>query len=166
MEIKTYILNCFLLLIPVFAWNMIFANKLPEKYTDKGKWDDIPKALAAVENTLRTIVFLLPVLMKLNLDSDRAIVGLIIYLIGLVIYFISWSLQMYRPDSSWSKSLLGTMAPAYTPIIWLSGIALIGKENFLEIPNVSLFYFIISLVFVIAHSLHAYLAYKQNSSVS
>ena len=156
-----YILNCFLLLLPVFIWNMIFANKLPEKYTDKGKWDDIPKALSAVENTLRTLVFLLPVIMILNIDSDRAVVGLIIYIVGIIIYFISWAVQMLRADSSWSKSLLGTMAPAYTSLIWLNGIALIGKENFLDIPNFALFYFILSLVFVIAHSLHAYLAYKQ-----
>ena len=145
---------------------MIFANKLPEKYTEKGKWDNIPKLLAALENTLRTIVFLIPVLMKLNLNSDRAIVGLVVYLLGIIIYFISWSLQMYRPDSNWSKSLLGTMAPAYTPIIWLNGIALIGKENFLEIPNFALFYLIISFVFVIVHSLHAYFVYKQNNSPS
>ena len=165
MEIKTYILNCFLLLLPVFIWNMIFSNKLPVKYTDKAKWDNIPKALSAVENTLRTLVFLLPVIMIFNLNSDRAIMGLIIYCLGIIFYFISWVVQMVRPDSAWSKSLLGTMAPAYTPIIWLNGIALIGKENFLEIPNFALFYFIISLVFVIVHSLHAYLAYKQNTEV-
>lgn len=159
-----YILNCFLLLLPIFIWNMIFANKLPIKYTDKAQWDNIPKLLAALENTLRTIVFLVPVLMILDLGSDRAILGLIIYIVGIIIYFVSWGVQIYRPDSSWSKSLLGTMAPAYTPFIWLNGIALIGKDNFLEIPNFSLFYFIISLIFVIVHSFHAYISYNQNKA--
>ncbi len=162
---KQYILNCFLLLLPIFAWNMVFANKLPQKYTDKGKWNDIPKALAAIENTFRTIVFLSPVLMILNINNDRTTIGLIIYIIGLIIYFLAWLLQMYRPDSPWSKSLLGMMAPAFTPIIWLNGIALIGQENFLKIPGFSLFYIIISLIFISVHSLHAYIVFKQNIEV-
>jgi hypothetical protein len=161
MDIGTYLLNCFLLLLPIFIWNMIFANKLPEKYTDKGNWDNIPKLLAAAENTLRTIVFLLPVVMKLSFSGTQAIIGLVIYLIGMIVYFASWTIQIKFPEHSWSMSLLGTMAPAYTTLPIFIGIGLIGKESFLNIPNISLFYIILSIVFVAVHSIHAYLAYTQ-----
>ena len=162
MNITPYLLNCFLLLLPIFIWNIIFARSLPDKYTDRGNWDNIPKLLAAAENTLRTIVFLLPAVMKLTLTNAQAIVGLIIYLIGIIVYFASWTMQIKFPEHSWSKSLLGSMAPAYTSLLLFLGIGLIGKESFLNIPKISLFYIILSIVFVVIHSVHAYLVYIQS----
>jgi len=37
-----YLLNCLLLLLPIMAWNLIFASKLPRAYSDEVFSKDIP----------------------------------------------------------------------------------------------------------------------------
>ena len=108
-----YLVNCFLPLLPVIIWNVIFFKKLPIAYTSEEIWDNIPRWLDIAENVLRVAVFLLPLLLKLSWETKIQKTGLIIYAIGLLIYFASWVWQMYFPDSNWSSSLIGHMAPVY-----------------------------------------------------
>ncbi|MFC1996709.1 hypothetical protein ACFLXI_03755 [Chloroflexota bacterium] len=69
---------------------------------------------------------ILPLLMPLHWDTPQAIAGIVVYLIGLLVYFASWLPLKFSPDSIWSNSLSGFLAPAYTPLFWLIGITLIG----------------------------------------
>lgn len=155
-----YLLNCFSLLLPVLLWNIAFMDKLPKGYLSTAIWDKIPSWLNVTENILRAMVFLLPLFLKLSLESKIQKIGLIVYLLGLIIYYASWIWPIYFPNSNWSNSLIGYMAPAYTTIVFFTGIALIGQQSFLNIPRIGLIYFILSIAFVIVHSYHAYLAYK------
>ena len=122
--LKLQWMNCFWLLIPVLAWNARFSSKLAhpafEFDTAVSKW------VLLLENLLRASVMILPLLMPLRWDTEQAKIGIILYLIGLLVYFASWLPLMYSPDSAWSNSLAGFLAPAYTPLLWLFGIGLIG----------------------------------------
>ena len=124
-------------------------------------WNDIPVFIGNVENILRIVVFILPLLMILSLKTKIQRIGFVLYILGIIIYFLSWAVQIYLPDGLWSKSILGFMAPAYTTIIWFVGIGLIGNKSFLKIPYMSAIYIAISILFVIFHSLHSYIVFQR-----
>lgn len=85
--------------------------------------------------------------------------GLVLYVIGTLLYFASWLMLMYFPNSTWSKSALGLLSPAYTPLFWLIGIGLIGDSLYFNIPYRRWWYFFIVIVFLIFHNWHTYLIY-------
>lgn len=160
-QILQYALNCFILLIPIFLWNIFFATSLPRGYSIEFFWKDIPPIVGTTENILRIIAFFLPLLMPLTIKTTSQKIGLGIYLAGVAIYFLSWIMQIYYPDSAWSSSLFGFLAPAYTTIIWLIGIGLIGNKLFIKIPYHPIIYIAISAVFVFVHTTHAYIVYTR-----
>jgi len=160
----SYLLNCFILLLPVLIWNLIFYKKLPDLYQNK-KWDNIPKGIKVVENILRIFTFIFPLFLKLTLSSSIQCTGLIIYMAGIILYFMSWIMQIYFPETVWSRSMLGFMAPAYTTIIWLSGISLIGQKMIFDLGYNFSIYLIISLLFVVIHTVRSFLVYNKNSSI-
>ena len=131
-QILKYTPNCFILVIPIFLWNILFAASLPRGYSMEFFWKDIPPIIGTTENVLRIIVFFLPLLMPLTIKITGQKIGLGIYLVGLAIYFLSWIMQIYYPDSPWSSSLFGFLAPAYTTIIWFIGIGFIGNKLFIK----------------------------------
>jgi len=117
-------LNCLCLLIPVLAWNAIFSSKLVHTAFE---FDEIVSPwILLLENVLRLTVFVVPLFMPLRWDISQSKIGIAIYAIGVLIYFVSWIPLMVAPQSTWSNSLLGFLAPAYTPLLWLIGIGLIG----------------------------------------
>ena len=74
------------------------------------------------------------------------------YALGVLVYFASWLPLIYSSAAAWSKSAAGLLAPAYTPLIWLAGIALVGGSR----P-----YALASLLFVGLHVYHNILAHRQ-----
>jgi len=155
----TYFWNGFLLLIPILWWNWLLADYLPPTYQPATFENAIPPIVVYGENILRFIVLALPVFMKLSIQKKIAKTGLLCYLLGISIYFASWIVLMLFPESSWSTSALGFMAPAYTPIIWLVGIGLIGHHTFIKIPYFPQLYISLSVLFVLFHTLHAYIVF-------
>ncbi len=136
-------LNSFWLLIPILAWNLIFSSYLSHPAFE---YDEaVSKWILTLENVLRFAVMILPLLMPLHLEKPQNKIGIVVYLIGLIIYFASWIPLMVAPDSAWSNSLLGFLAPAYTPLLWLLGISVISGWW----P-----YLLLSLVFVGIHIGH------------
>ncbi len=160
-KLGKYIRSCFLLLIPVYIWNIIFMKSLPKGYSMDFFWKDIPAIIGNTENVLRIIVFTLPIIMTLSFETKIQKIGFGIYLFGIIIYFLSWTAQMYFPELFWSKSIFGFMAPAYTTIIWFVGIGLIGKNSFIKIPYLSAIYIFLSAVFVVFHSIHCYIIFQR-----
>ena len=154
-----YLKNCFLLLIPIIAWNLIFMDDLPKKLNMEFPIDDIPAIVGYGENILSVIVFALPLFMIFSLKTKVQKTGFIVYLIGIIIYFASWIALIYFPTSVWSLSWLGFVAPAYSTLIFFVGIGLVGQESVLKITYLSKLYLLISVLFVIFHSIHAYLVY-------
>lgn len=63
-NLTSYLLNCFLLIIPTLLFNVIFASSLPKAFSAEIFWKDIPPVLATGENILRGIVLIFPFLMR------------------------------------------------------------------------------------------------------
>jgi hypothetical protein len=141
MKIKTlkkYLLNCFLLTIPIMIWNIIFTSKLPQYYQPEIFWKDIPVWLEYFENISRI---------------------LILYIGGTLIYFASWLVLIYFPNSSWSSNIFGFMAPAYTPLLWLTGIGFVGNSFYFNLPYKRCFFILIVIIFLILHNFHTMTIY-------
>lgn len=117
--------NCFWLLLPLLAFNLVFASKLPERYSAD---DAVPTWLAWLEHGLRVPAFFGPLLMPLGFGTRTQQVGLAIFVVGSLVYLASWIPPLRRPDSPWARSLLGGMAPAYTPALFFTGLAVLGDS--------------------------------------
>jgi len=162
--IPPYLANCFWLLLPILAFNAIFAKYLPPQYQSASFWNNIPAWIAIPENLLRLPVFLLPVMMRFPVSSLRRTLGLALYIAGTSIYFAAWAMQIAFPESSCATSILGFMAPAYTPILWIVGIGLIGNTAiFHPLPYQPWIYFSLSGLFLVFHNLHTWLVYTRQS---
>jgi len=157
-----FALNCFLLFIPVFIWNAALYRKLPSGY-QKPAWDEIPRWIAISENVLRIIVFILPLFLRLSLTLPVQRAGLILYGCGILLYFLSWLIPIRAPESRWSRSGPGFTAPAYTTILWLAGIMLMGQETTVGLPYEFFMYGIVCLLFWAVHTGHAWLVFRQQS---
>jgi len=158
-----YLLNCFWLLVPILAFNLIFTPSLPRDYQMAAFWKDIPAAVGAPENVLRVLVFLAPLIMRLRLSGPAERLGLALYLAGTLVYFASWWALIASPESACSRSALGFMAPAYTPILFLVGIGLVGKVLFVPgVPYRPWMYWGLSGLFLLFHNLHAGMVYARS----
>jgi hypothetical protein len=161
-RISSYLCNCFWLLIPILAFNLIFTRQLPATYHTGVFWKGIPQAIAVPENLLRTLVMILPVFMRLGVSTQRQRIGFGLYLAGLLIYFASWIALIAAPRCTWSTSAMGFMAPAYTPVIWLAGIGLIGHQlQFSTVPFKPWMYWALSAAFLTFHNLHCFTIYSR-----
>ena len=164
LPISSYILNCFLLLIPILAWNVILGSKLPVAYQTETFDKDIPLAVAVGENVFRSLVMFLPLLMPLSFASRSQRLGLYVFIFGLLVYFLSWMVLIIFPASAWSMSAAGFLAPAYTPLIWLIGIGLIGTQLYFNSPYQSWMYILLSVIFLSFHITHAAIVYLRLNS--
>lgn len=156
---KRYICNCFLLTVPILVWNSLLAGKLPQAFTQEVSGSDIPSIIIIGENISRLLLFVLAFLMPLKLESNRHFQGLALYILGLLLYFSSWILLIFFPFSAWSTSLPGFMAPAYTPIVWLLGISMIGSTYHYKLPFKRWHFPTCSIVFLLFHNFHTFLLF-------
>jgi len=157
--LKPYFLNCFILIIPILIWNVLLTDQLPENYQPEVFSRGIPNALTYVENISRFFLFVITFLMPLSFHTKKQKIGLYVYLLGLIVYFASWIILIYFPTSIWSNSVMGFVAPAYTPVAWIAGIALIGDSFSFSIPYRRWIFISVSTVFLPAHISHAVLVY-------
>lgn len=127
----------FLLLIPVLIWNALFFSKLPAVYSsDAG----VPSWLLVIEWGLRLVVFAWPLLLILGLGKGIHKVGLILYVTGILVYYAAWLVQIYAPSSALAGYPLVALAPAWLPLIFMSGIGLMA-ESWGYVAAVTLFVF-------------------------
>jgi hypothetical protein len=157
--LKKYALNCFLLTIPILVWNILLADQLPAAYQEAVFWKDIPQFLAFGESISRIVLFLLMAVMPLRLTTRTQKTGLALYGFGTLVYFGSWLTLMYPISSAWPSSAIGFLAPAYTPIIWLVGIGLIGDSFAFDVRYRRGYFFGVALVFLGFHVAHAWLVF-------
>lgn len=146
---------------PIMAWNIFMADKLPNAFQPEIFQKDIPMYIVYGENFFRLMLFLLTFLMPLSLRSGTQKFGLIVYMMGLIAYLSSWLVLIYAPDSWWSNTVLGFMAPAYTPTLWLTGIMLTGTKFYFELKYSKWYFFIPSLCFLLFHNLHTWMIFNR-----
>jgi hypothetical protein len=162
MEWLKFLFNGFLLIVPILIWNGIFFSRLPAQYQPPIFEQGIHPIISFGENILRIVIFGLPLLFMVGLSTKTQYLGLGLYLAGVIIYFLSWLPLIFAPESAWSTSLPGFMAPAYTPILWMVGVALWGDSFYLPIAYKPLHYLIPAALFSIFHCVHAVLVYIRN----
>jgi hypothetical protein len=133
--------------------------KLPQNFQPEIFWKDIPPFLFYGENISRIVVFLFTLLMPLDFSTKGQKKGLFLYVGGIVVYFSSWVLLIEFPNSEWSNSIIGFIAPAYTPLVWLIGIGLIGKSFYFNVPFRKWFFILASILFLLFHNFHAITIY-------
>lgn len=160
-NIAPYMLNCGLLMLPILLWNAALSSQLRGPWSADVFWHAIPFALSAIENSSRWLVTALPFLMRLELRSSIQVRGLIVFHVGVAAYAASWVAILLAPDSAWSTSVVGFVAPAGTPAIWLLGLAMLGQRLHCGQAYRWWMYLVPATVFVIAHVTHAALVYTR-----
>ena len=151
-----------MLLVPAILWNVALTERLPPALSFAEFWREVPAPLAFAENGLRVAVFALPFIMPLRLSAPTSKPALLIYAIGTLVYFTSWLALIFFPASSWSTNALGFTAPAYTPFLWLFGIALLGRQLFWGAFYRWWMYLLLSLAFLATHISHTALVYARS----
>jgi len=159
MRIYRYLLSCFLLLIPVLLWKLIFTPYLPEVFRNADLWNNTPRLIKWGEYLLGVLVFILPFFMPLQVKSKIQRTGLSVYLTGLVVFLFAWRPLILYPDGSWSNSLMGFIVPDIALLMVFTGIGLIGKRLFFNVRYHSLVYILISFVYILFHSIHFFVVY-------
>ena len=140
---KLSLLNCFWLLVPILLWNVLFTPKLAQEGFRSD--ENVPRWILVAETVLRVVVFALPVLLPLQWADRLSRAGIVVYVVGTLIYCGSWIPLVYLPDARWSTSALGVLAPYFTPLIFFVGIGLIGH---------SWVFVLMSVLLIIFHTWH------------
>ena len=153
-------LNCFWLFLPVLAFDALYAAALPAALQPDIFWRDIPPVLSATETVGRVATMVLAAYMPLAFHGARRKLGGLVYLAGMAAYLGSWLALMRLPESAWSLSATGFAAPAYTPLVWLAGISLIGSGRSRRLDGA---FAVAALAFCAAHVAHALLVWSRVS---
>lgn len=133
--------------------NLALWPLLPEAFQPAQFDRGVPGWLLWLEDGARTLVFGLPVAMRLRPSRSR--LGSWLLIGGATLYLLSWLALIVAPASGWSTSLAGFSAPAFLPLLWLVGMALSGEFYGRIIAYRRSYYLLPSLVFVGAHVTHA-----------
>ena len=156
---KKYFLNCFVLTIPILVWNILLTDKLPKTTKPEILIQHISQLITYPENIIRIILFTMMAFMPIQISKTIQKQGLFLFVFGTFIYFISWLVLIYYPESIWSKSAFGLLSPAYTPALWLIGIGLIGDRFYFNLPYKRWIFISLSIIFLIFHNIHTYEIY-------
>jgi len=143
MKLELHLLNCFWLMLPLLAWNLILGPKITDPRITSD--DHSLKGLLIAENVMRMIVFALPLLIPLKLGDPLRLAGLIVFVVGTLVYFTSWLPLILAPKSAWSNTTNGLLAPRISPLCAFLGIALIGH---------SWLYCSLTTLFIVLHLWH------------
>ena len=153
--------NGFVPIIPILVWNKLFVSRLPAAFDAKTFNRGISLILISSENMFRAMVFIMPLFFRTNLSSSMGKVGFLIFLSGASLYFLSWLMLIYFPDTTWSTSLFGFTAPAFTPLIWLVGLGLMADSYYFNAPYFKWHYLLPAAAFTGFHLLHTWHIYKR-----
>jgi hypothetical protein len=86
----------------------------------------------------------------------------LLFVVGTLLYFLAWISLMIARESQWSTSWPGFVAPAYTAIVWLTGLGLIGRRLYVPSPYRRWMYIALACGFVAFHVMHTSLVYARN----
>ena len=154
-----YLLNCFVLTIPILVWNILLTDKLPKTTKPEILIQNIDPFIIYAENIIRIVVFTMMAFMPIKISKAIQWQGLLLFFFGTLVYFASWLFLIYYPDSLWSKSSLGILSPAYTPALWLIGIGLIGDTFYVNLPYKRWVFISLIIIFLVFHNIHSYKIY-------
>lgn len=158
-KIKYYLINCFILLIPVIIWNILFRSYLPEPYLMEPSGKLFPSILKWIEVILTILILAVPFFLRLKVKNKLQQLGLIIYFIGVIVYIFAWRPIILYPNGDWSNSLVGYISLSITPVIFLTGIGMIGEKLVFNITYHRSIYILLSIILVFLKTSYAILVY-------
>ncbi|MBP9043301.1 MAG: hypothetical protein KBG49_07415 [Spirochaetes bacterium] len=159
--IKKVFSNGFMLFLPMLIWNILFTKYLPPPYGEETFGSNIPAVISIGELVMRICICGLPIIIQLNFSGTLAKAGIIVYVIGMLLYFLSWVLLIVFPQSIFSKSIIGFTASTYTPLIWLIGFTLLSDSFYFKIPYSRWYFFALSVLFIGFHFSHAVIVWNR-----
>lgn len=160
-HLRKILKNGYVALLPIIIWNMFLTSKLPPVFSPTSFNAEIPFVILAGENIFRSIIFLLLLFVELGISSPHERKGAVTFFLGIALYFTSWLLLIYAPNSEWSNSVLGFTAPACTPIIWLVGLSLMVKSYYFKLLYSKWHLILPSIAFSIFHVSHTVYVYNR-----
>lgn len=125
------------LLVPILAWNIALASRLPPLFTDDAT---VPAGLLLIESAGRAFAFGASFFLVIGLGRLAQRRGLVLFVVGGLAYFASWLLPLGDPTPSWLW-----LGPYLLPAAWLVGLGLMARSGGFVVG---------SLVFVAAHVGH------------
>ena len=150
--IQCFYSNCFLLFIPVILLNVLFTTYLPECYLK-----NISHIIVPIETIVRFILIALSIIMSIEIKDRVGKTGILIYITGLMLYFVSYFILINCYKTVFCKNMIVQLSGYWTATIWLIGIGLIGKKLFIKIPYHYVLYITLSVLFGIIHTYHGYI---------
>lgn len=123
---------------------------------------DIPGVLIHIETFSRILAFAMPAFFTVGLSTKTQKQGLILYIIGVAFYCLTYGTQNYLQNSAWSASMIGFTASAYTNLFWMIGLGLFGKEFFFlkRLRYRPIFYIAPAIIFIVLHVTHSIIYYR------
>ncbi|KAA3637301.1 MAG: hypothetical protein DWQ02_06985 [Bacteroidetes bacterium] len=131
-KLQLRVSNHFLFLIPILLWNILLFSKLPMDHFN----GTAPQWVLIIENIFRGGAMLLLLLLPVNTKNKLFRSGLMVFIVGILIYFASWLWLIWFPESAAAQSAWLRFAPAYTPIIWFIGLSMMSNSILLLILSV------------------------------
>ena len=147
-----YCKNCFWFFIPVIIFNIIFTKYLPENYLQ-----NVSHVVVLLESITRISLIILSLVLQINTNNLLGKAGIKIYIIGLLIYFLSYYVIIKYSNTIFGQNMIVQLSGYWTSVLWLIGIGLIGNKIFLKIPYKWILYILISILFGIMHTYHGYI---------
>lgn len=151
--------NGLLLIAPPLIISLGLWPFLPKEFASVAFDVGIPKWLLMCENILRTLVFFSPIILINSLTNKT---GWILYGSGILLYTLSYLVQMFFSQTAFANSMFAFTAPAWTTLIWFTGIALLCDTSYLPLKNSSAVYVGLSVIFTVVHVTHTVLVFLQN----
>ena len=152
------------LTFPPLLFSLSLMNRLPAALTPALFNKGIPSALANGENIMRIFAFAMPAFFSIGISTKSQKQGMALYLAGVALYCLSYLALIFLPDSTWSTSLAGFVATAYTNLFWLIGLGLLGEKFYFteRLRYRPVFYLAPAFIFLIFHVTHAVIVYQRS----
>lgn len=152
------------LTFPPLLFSLGLMSIVPTALTPAQFNQGIPAAMLNGEIIGRILVFAMPAFFSIRLATKTQQRGLILYLAGVTLYYLSYGTQNFFPDSAWSTSLIGFAASAYTNVFWMIGLGLLGEKFYFpaRLRYRPVLYLAPVVFFVVLHVTHAVVYYQQN----
>ena len=152
------------LTFPPLLFGLSLMSRLPAALTPALFNKGIPDVLANGENIVRILVFAMPAFFSIGISTKTQKQGLALYLAGVALYYLSYAALIFSPDSVWSTSMIGFVAPAYTNLFWMIGLGLLGEKFYFpaHLRYRPVFFIAPVVIFLIFHITHAVIVYQRS----
>jgi len=146
--------------VPPMTVSFALWSRLGPAYQPEAFWQGIPPLLGFAENAFRFITIGLSAFLVFGWSTPREKLGLTAYLLGFMLYLVSYLVLISAPDGAWAMSCIGFTAPAWLPFLWITGIGLMAHDGLVApVKWLRWSFAVCAAGFLLTHVTHASLAF-------